>query len=144
LGLFTGWLFVLAFLVAVPGARLSTGTWLVLFLPALFATGVTISPSLIMQQSLMDELAPSRRLVEAQGWLIAGITTGAALGAAIGGVLVDLGGLMAAYAGAAFWTGVAVVLATVMTMSRTGRSAAAAGSPAAVTDDPEAVPDPRL
>jgi MFS family permease len=115
LWLFAGWLSVLTLLVAVLGARMSTGTWLILFLPALFATGVHISPSLIMQQSLVDELAPSRRLAEAQGWLNAGLTTGGALGAAIGGVLIDVGGSGTAFVGATGAVVVAALTASVMT-----------------------------
>lgn len=143
LGLFAGWLAMLTCLVAVSGTRMSTGVWLVLFLPALFATGVTISPSLIMLLSLVDALASSHRLVEAQGWLIAGITTGAALGAAIGGVLADLGGLMAVYAGAAGWVAVAALTATVMAARWPGRYAGIEQSPATVTSGTETVPGPR-
>jgi MFS family permease len=70
-------------------------------LPVLFLTGLTIAPVLIMQQTLLDHLAPPQRLNEAQSFLAAANTTGAAVGTAIAGIVIDLAGLSWSFAGAA-------------------------------------------
>lgn len=84
---------------------------LLLVLPLLFVTGVTIAPTLIMQQSLVDHLAPADRLNEAQAFLSAANTTGAAAGTALAGVLIDFHGLDWSYAGASAALALAVVVA---------------------------------
>ncbi len=98
---------VMAVLLRLPGVPL----W-ALF-PVLVVTGATIAPALIMQQSLLDHLAPENRLNEAQAFLSAANTTGAAAGTAIAGVLIDFQGLGVSFggaaAGAALAAGVAVV-----------------------------------
>ena len=82
-------------------------------LPVLFLTGLTIAPTLIMQQALLDHLAPADRLNEAQAFLSASNTTGAALGTAIAGIVIDAAGLPWSFAGAAlgvlFAAGVALL-----------------------------------
>lgn len=55
----------------------------------LFVTGLTIAPSLIIFQNLLDVLAPRERMMEAQSLLSASQTTGAALGTAIAGFTID-------------------------------------------------------
>ena len=86
---------------------------LLVLLPVLFLTGLTIAPTLIMQQALLDQLAPADRLNEAQAFLSASNTTGAALGTAIAGIVIDVGGLSWSFGGAAlgvlFAAGVAVL-----------------------------------
>ena len=94
----------LAVLLALPPVNL----W-VLF-PLLVVTGATVAPTLIMQQSLLDHLAPAQRLNEAQAFLSAANTTGAAAGTAVAGVLIDARGLGLSFGGAA----VAVLLAAVV------------------------------
>jgi MFS family permease len=79
--------------------------------PLLFVTGATIAPTLIMQQSLLDHLAPAARLNEAQAFLSAANTTGAAAGTAIAGVLIDWQGLAVSFAGAALGAGLAAAVA---------------------------------
>jgi predicted MFS family arabinose efflux permease len=81
---------------------LSAGTVsLLILLPVLFLTGLTIAPTLIMQQSRLDHLAPSHRLNEAQAFLSASNTTGAAVGTAIAGIVIDMAGLSWSFIGAA-------------------------------------------
>ena len=84
-----------------------------ILLPVLFLTGLTIAPTLIMQQSLLDHLAPADRLNEAQAFLSASNTTGAALGTAIAGIVIDVAGLPWSFGGAAlgvmFAAGVALL-----------------------------------
>lgn len=55
----------------------------------LFVTGLTIAPSLIIFQNLLDVLAPRDRMMEAQSLLSASQTTGAALGTAVAGFTID-------------------------------------------------------
>ncbi len=95
LALFAAFLTAMAILVHFPDSPL----WLMF--PLLFLTGCTIAPTLIMQQSLLDHLAPAHRLNEAQAFLSAATTTGGAAGTAIAGFVIDGWGLTAAFAGAA-------------------------------------------
>jgi predicted MFS family arabinose efflux permease len=107
LGIFGLFLAVLAFLLSIGTVNL------LILLPVLFLTGLTIAPTLIMQQSLLDQLAPPDRLNEAQAFLSASNTTGAALGTAIAGIVIDVAGLPWSFGGAAlgvlFAAGVALV-----------------------------------
>jgi MFS family permease len=105
LGLFAVLLTAMAVLLGSGQASL----WLVL--PLLFLTGSTIAPTLIMQQALLDHLAPLERLNEAQAFLSAANTTGAAAGTAIAGFMIDFYGLGWSFAGAAIFAGVAALIA---------------------------------
>jgi MFS family permease len=104
-------LLVLGGLLFTVLAHLPAKARLGVLLPVLFATGMSVAPSLIVQQSLVDGLAPQHRLGEAQSWLTTGLAGGSAAGTAIGGVLVDLAGPGLSYTGAAAAVAVAVVLA---------------------------------
>ena len=84
---------------------------LFVLLPLLFLTGLGIAPTLIMQQFLLDHLAPAHRLNEAQAFLSAANTTGAALGTAVAGLLIDARGLGWSLGGAAAGAAVAAVAA---------------------------------
>ena len=89
-------------LLATLATLLALGvTDLVVLLPVLFLTGLSVAPTLIMQQALLDQLVPPGRLNEAQAFLSASNTTGAALGTAVAGVVIDAGGPAWSYAGAA-------------------------------------------
>lgn len=105
LGAFSLMLAAMALLMRWNGAGLLT------VLPLLFVTGVTIAPALIMQQSLVDHLAPSHRLNEAQSFLSAANTTGAAAGTAVAGVLIDFHGVSWSFAGASAALALAMVVA---------------------------------
>lgn len=93
LGWFATGLFLLPQVVAHGAAM-----WLLLML--LLATGLSIAPGLIIQQALVDGLAPAHRLGEAQAWLHTAIAGGAAAGMALAGVLADLGGPRLSFLGA--------------------------------------------
>ncbi|WP_091413367.1 MFS transporter [Friedmanniella luteola] len=93
LALFALMLAVMAVLLGLPEVPL----WLLF--PVLVVTGATVAPTLIMQQSLLDHLAPAHRLNEAQAFLSAANTTGAAVGIAIAGVLIDFRGLGFSFGG---------------------------------------------
>jgi MFS family permease len=93
---------VFGLFLALMAGLLSLGAVsLVVLLPVLFLTGLTIAPTLIMQQSLLDRLAPADRLNEAQALLSASNTTGAAVGTAIAGIVIDVAGLPWSFGGAA-------------------------------------------
>lgn len=105
LGGFAAGLFLLPVAVA-------SGAALWLLLPLLLVTGLCIAPGMIIQQSLIDGLAPVHRLAEAQSWLSTAITAGSAAGAALAGMLVDLGGPQRSFFGAA----IAVTTATLLSL----------------------------
>jgi MFS family permease len=95
LGLFGLCLGLLAVLLSVGALSLF------ILLPVLILTGLTIAPTLIMQQTLLDRLAPADRLNEAQAFLSASNTSGAAVGTAIAGIVIDVAGLPWSFGGAA-------------------------------------------
>ena len=110
---------VFAALLTVLAVLLATGTThLVVLLPVLFLTGLTIAPVLIMQQALLDQLVPPARLNEAQAFLSASNTAGAALGTAVAGVVIDVAGLSWSFGGAALGVAAAALVAR---LSRRGR-----------------------
>jgi predicted MFS family arabinose efflux permease len=86
----------------------------------LFLAGLSIAPSLIMLQNLIDALAPTHRVNEAQAWLSAASTTGAATGTAIAGIVIDAAGVPWGFAGAA--AAVAVTCLIALASQRTWRS----------------------
>jgi MFS family permease len=86
---------------------------LLVLLPLLTLTGLTIAPSLIIQQSLVDTFTAADRRSEAQGWLSTGITAGNAGGMAIAGPLIDNAGPAAAFGGGAVALLVTALLAVV-------------------------------
>ncbi|HEU5485133.1 MAG TPA: hypothetical protein VFU98_09515, partial [Microlunatus sp.] len=88
----------LAVLAILLGSGVAT---LLVLLPVLFLTGLTIAPALIMQQTRLDRISPGHRLNEAQALLSASNTTGAAVGTAIAGVVIDVAGVSWSFAGAA-------------------------------------------
>lgn len=110
---------VFGLLLTTLAVLLETGiSSLAVLLPVLFLTGLTIAPTLIMQQSLLDQLVPAGRLNEAQGFLSASNTAGAALGTAIAGVVIDAAGLPWSFGGAA--VGI-LAAALVARLNRRGR-----------------------
>ncbi|MFB4273154.1 MFS transporter [Nonomuraea sp. GTA35] len=86
----------LVMLVLLPGGGLLPAV-----LPAMVLTGLCISPSLIVQQALVDRNTAPERRSEAQGWLQTSLTSGSALGMALAGVIVEQGGPAVAFGAAA-------------------------------------------
>ena len=80
----------------------------------LFVTGLTIAPSLILFQQLLDEMAPPHQMTEVQGLLSASQTTGVAGGMAIAGFTVDAWGAPGGVAGAALAVAAAALVAGVI------------------------------
>ncbi|WP_203568337.1 MFS transporter [Aestuariimicrobium ganziense] len=77
----------------------------------LFVTGVTIAPSLIIFQGLLDALAPRARMMEAQSLLSASQTTGAAIGTAVAGFTIDAFAAPGGIVGAAVAIGAGAAIA---------------------------------
>ncbi len=80
-------------------------------MPVLFLTGLSIAPGLIMTANLVDTYASRDRLNEAQSWLTTAFTAGGAAGTAIGGVVIDRGGVARSFLGSTVCIAVAVGLA---------------------------------
>jgi len=77
----------------------------------LLLTGLCIAPSLIIVMAQVDRVVPTGRTSEAQAWLATASLVGASAGTPVGGLVVDLLGVPAAYATAALAAGVACLLA---------------------------------
>jgi MFS family permease len=67
---------------------------------ALLLAGLSIAPTLIISQNVVDRLSHPRRVSEAQSWLSTAGTTGSAAGTATAGLLVDRFGISWSFAGA--------------------------------------------
>ena len=120
---------LLGLFLAVLGWLLSVGAVsLLILVPVLFVTGLTIAPTLIMQQGRLDHLAPRHRLNEAQAFLSASNTTGGAVGTAIAGIVIDMVGLGWSFGGAA--VGVLCAAGVAAANRRAGQS------PTVVLDQP--------
>ncbi|HET9649350.1 MAG TPA: MFS transporter [Microlunatus sp.] len=105
LGGFAAFLAMLALLLELG----ITSLWVLM--PVLFLTGLTIAPTLVMQQAQLDRVTPLHRLNEAQAFLGSANTTGAAIGTAIAGFLIDYAGVVFSFAGAAVFAGCASLVA---------------------------------
>ena len=112
LALFGAFLALLAWVLSAPAVSL------LVLMPVLFLTGLTIAPTLIMQQALLDRSAPPHRLNEAQALLSAANTTGAAIGTAIAGIVIDGAGLSWSFGGAAMGALLAAAIAVVHSVRR--------------------------
>lgn len=99
------------FLACMSVLMLTQSRSLWIMLPLLFLTGLAIAPTLIMQQNLLDTLAPPNRVNEAQSFLTASNTSGAAAGTALAGILIDYHGLSWSFAGAAIAVAIAASIA---------------------------------
>jgi len=97
-------------LLAVP-ASLWAAAALPVVLLLLLLTGLCIAPSLIIVMAQVDRVVPTGRTSEAQAWLATASLVGASAGTPVGGLVVDLLGVPAAYATAALAAGVACLLA---------------------------------
>lgn len=99
-------------LIPVPILLSTDRPALVVLLPLLFLTGLTIAPTLIMFQNAIDGLAPPHRVTEAQAFLSASMTTGAALGTAVAGLVIDRYGPAGSFIGAVLAVAASAVIAT--------------------------------
>ncbi len=102
---------LLAALAVAHGAlALSTGSVLAIGAVILVA-GVTIAPTAASIYAMVDRSAPSGSRTEAFSWVLTASSTGAALGAAVAGALVQSAGAPAAFAFAGGAGAAAVMIA---------------------------------
>ncbi|OTA20293.1 MFS transporter [Xenorhabdus beddingii] len=59
---------------------------------AVFIAGLFFAPTMIIAMALVERMVPERKLTEGLTWLLSGLNTGAALGAAAAGQFVDIYG----------------------------------------------------
>lgn len=76
---------------------------------AVFVAGLSFAPTMIVAMSLVERSVPEQRLTEGMTWLLAGLNVGVAMGAALAGQLVDVGGTRLGFA-LALLAGAAVAL----------------------------------
>jgi predicted MFS family arabinose efflux permease len=105
LACFSAGLFVIVLVLGLGGPPLG------LLLPTMVLTGLAIAPGLIVLQALTDAHTEPDRRGEAQGWLATAITSGAAIGMAIAGVVIDRSGPRASFGAAAIAVGLAAAVA---------------------------------
>jgi len=124
LTVFGAGLAVVAAVLAAPGDPPTP-----VLLGVLFVVGLAIAPSLIIQQALVDASAPRGRTTEAQAWLSTAVTTGGALGTAVGGVVIEHADVPTAFAGAAAALGGAALVALLAQRAWARAAAGLAGTP---------------
>jgi predicted MFS family arabinose efflux permease len=105
LGLFTAGLSALPFVVSRDDVHLVT------LMPFLLVTGLTIAPTMIIQQHLVDALAGSRHASVGQALLSSAGTTGSAVGTAVGGLVIDAHGASWGFGGAVVAAALALTVA---------------------------------
>ncbi|MDR0593114.1 MAG: MFS transporter [Bifidobacteriaceae bacterium] len=91
-----------------------------------FAAGLTIAPTMINLNSLMQSLVPTRRLTEGLAWVGTSLGVGVALGASLAGQLIDKIGYPAGFAvmAAAGFVAAGLALANARSVSRAARRVA--------------------
>ena len=75
---------------------------------AVLLAGITFGPTITVAMSLVEQQVPAQRLTEGMTWLLTGLASGVALGAAAAGWLIDHWGaqqscVLTLVAGAAMW-----------------------------------------
>lgn len=75
------------------------------------AVGVTVAPTLINGNTLINRLAPAERLTESLAWMGTGIGIGAALGSSLAGKAIDTAGYHAGFVVVVVSAGLAAVIA---------------------------------
>lgn len=81
-----------------------------LFAVALFVGGLFLAPTTITAFQLIDDLAIRGTQTEAQAWTQSSVVLGVAVGTALTGVSIDLGGLSTAFIAGAVCVGVGVLV----------------------------------
>jgi len=62
-----------------------------------FVAGLFFAPTMIIAMGLVESIVPASKLTEGLTWMISGLGIGVALGAALGGWLIDLAGVNASF-----------------------------------------------
>ena len=122
---------LLAALAVAHGALMfATGSVLAIGVVILIA-GATIAPTAASVYAMVDRFAPAGTSTEAFSWVVTAGSTGAALGAAVAGPLVQSAGAAAAFAFAGGAGAVAVLVAILGSRALDGVATGAEPSPRA-------------
>lgn len=76
---------------------------------AMFIAGLFFAPTMIVAMTLVERLVPEAKLTEGLTWLLSGLNTGGAIGAAVSGQVVDIHGVQSGF-GVAIAAGVFILL----------------------------------
>ena len=117
-----------ALAVAHGALLLSTGSVLAIGAVILLA-GATIAPTAASVYAMVDRFAPAGTHTEAFSWVLTAGSTGAALGAAVAGALVQSAGAPAAFAFAGGAGAVAVLIAVLGSRTLEGDDASGKATP---------------
>ncbi|KZM73588.1 MFS transporter [Nocardia terpenica] len=103
-------------IVGVGGSTLTTLPFLLAdtvatLAAAVFFAGVFFAPTMVVIMRMVEQTTPAHGLTEAMTWMIAGLQSGVALGAAITGVVFDHYGTRAGFSVAVVSGAVALILA---------------------------------
>ncbi|WP_326591978.1 MFS transporter [Streptomyces sp. NBC_01294] len=105
-------------------------------------SGVFLAPALACAFIVVDRHAPAGTVTEAFSWLVTFFGVGAAIGTAVAGPAVELGGTAASFGVASVAGGAAllVLMVTQRVLATAGRGRAVAGSSEGVSDGAREVP----
>ncbi len=100
-------------------------------------SGVFLAPALACAFIVVDRHAPAGTVTEAFSWLVTFFGVGAAIGTAVAGPAVELGGTAASFGVASVAGGAAllVLMVTQRVLATAGQSRAVAGSSEGASDD---------
>ncbi|MEV5981302.1 MFS transporter [Streptomyces sp. NPDC052114] len=130
-------------LIGVTGTALTTLPFLWVdsvawMAAAVFAAGVFFAPTMVVIMGIVERTTPEHRLTEAMTWMIAGLQSGVAIGAAVTGVVYDAFGSAAGFSvGIGAGAGALLLALCGLPMLR-GRLAKSAGAPASPAGAPAA------
>ncbi|MCF3120916.1 hypothetical protein IPZ68_14570 [Streptomyces arenae] len=97
---------------------------------AFFAASVFFVPTMVVIMGIVERTTPENRLTEAMTWMIAGLQSGVAVGAAVTGVVYDRFGAAAGFSvGIGAGAGALLLALGGLPMLR-GRQAGTSGAPA--------------
>ncbi|MFE0170912.1 MFS transporter [Streptomyces sp. NPDC059002] len=131
-------------LIGISGTALSTLPFLWVdsvagMVAVVFVAGVFFAPTMVVIMGIVERTTPEHRLTEAMTWMIAGLQSGIAIGAAVTGIVYDSFGTTAGFSVGIGAGGLAVLLALCalpMLRRRINRASRTAASSATA---PEAV-----
>ncbi|MFE6688550.1 MFS transporter [Streptomyces sp. NPDC057743] len=129
--------------VGVTGTALTTLPFLLVgnvagMAAVVFVAGVFFAPTMVVIMGIVERTAPAHHLTEALTWMIAGLQSGVALGAAVSGIVVDAYGTRWGFAVAIGAGAIALLLALTSAPMLNRRLARRENAPAEPTDAREA------
>ncbi|MEU7577090.1 MFS transporter [Streptomyces sp. NPDC041068] len=129
-------------LIGVTGTALTTLPFLwvdsiAAMAAVVFAAGVFFAPTMVVIMGIVERTTPEHRLTEAMTWMIAGLQSGVAIGAAATGVVHDNWGSTAGFSVGIGAGAAALLLALCSLPMLRGRLRNASGAPAPAAGAPE-------